>query len=30
VAPAASEAKSSRPMANDFAELTKLQAEMAL
>jgi hypothetical protein len=30
VAPSASEAKSSRPMANDFAELTKLQAEMAL
>lgn len=30
LAPSASVAKSSRPVASDFAELTKLQAEMAL
>jgi charged multivesicular body protein 4 len=30
VAPSVSAAKSSRPAASDFAELTKLQAEMAL
>jgi charged multivesicular body protein 4 len=30
VAPSVSTAKSSQPVASDFAELTKLQAEMAI